>query len=131
MLSCNDVLKQLHKLRPIIFGKTIKKKIDKDRELNWRKKSIFFQLPYWKNNLLCHNLDVMHIVKNICDNIIGTLLDIEGKTKDGLHSRRDLKEMGIRKDLHATKRNDKWHFSAACYTLSPSKKGKVCKFLKL
>ena len=31
---------------------------------------------------LRHNLDVMHIEKNICDSIIGTLLNIEGKTKD-------------------------------------------------
>ena len=57
-------------------------------------------------------------------------MDIEGKTKDGLHSHHDLKEMGIRKDLHPTKRDDKWHFSAACYTLSPSEKYKVCKLLK-
>jgi hypothetical protein len=33
----------------------------------WKKKSIFFRLPYWKDNLLRHNLDVMHIEKNILD----------------------------------------------------------------
>jgi hypothetical protein len=27
----------------------------------WKKNSIFFALPYWKDNLLRHNLDVMHI----------------------------------------------------------------------
>ncbi|XP_062170410.1 uncharacterized protein LOC133876141 [Alnus glutinosa] len=36
----------------------------------WKKKSIFFALPYWKDNLLRHNLDVMHIEKNVVDNII-------------------------------------------------------------
>ena len=30
---------------------------------------------------LRHNLDVMHIDKNICDNLVGTILNIEGKTK--------------------------------------------------
>ncbi|KAI0492078.1 hypothetical protein KFK09_026343 [Dendrobium nobile] len=30
----------------------------------WKKKSIFFELPYWEYNLLPHNLDVMHIEKN-------------------------------------------------------------------
>nr|GEU63134.1 uncharacterized protein [Tanacetum cinerariifolium] len=35
----------------------------------WKKKSIFFKLPYWKSLLLPHNLDVMHIEKNVCDNI--------------------------------------------------------------
>jgi hypothetical protein len=28
-------------------------------EVLWKKKSIFFRLPYWKDNLLRHNLDVM------------------------------------------------------------------------
>ena len=41
----------------------------------------------------------MHIEKNVCESIIGTLLDIPGKTKDGLTSRLDLVEMGIRTDL--------------------------------
>nr|GEY43398.1 hypothetical protein [Tanacetum cinerariifolium] len=31
----------------------------------WKKKSIFFELPYWKGLLLPHNLDVMHIEKNL------------------------------------------------------------------
>ena len=47
---------------------------------------IFFQLEYWKYLLLRHNLDIMHIEKNICDSIIGTLLNILGKTKDSLAS---------------------------------------------
>ncbi|GJY25195.1 hypothetical protein Tco_0399921, partial [Tanacetum coccineum] len=29
----------------------------------WKKKNIFFKLPYLKNLLMCHNLDVMHIEK--------------------------------------------------------------------
>jgi hypothetical protein len=29
----------------------------------WKKKIIIFRLPYWKDNLLRHNLDVMHIEK--------------------------------------------------------------------
>ena len=34
--------------------------------------------------MLRHNLDVMHIEKNVCDSMIRTLLNIEGKTKDNL-----------------------------------------------
>jgi hypothetical protein len=37
-------------------------------------------LPYWSSLKLAHNLDVMHIEKNICENLIGTLLKIVGKT---------------------------------------------------
>jgi len=28
---------------------------------HWKKISMFWDLPYWKNNLLKHNLDVIHI----------------------------------------------------------------------
>ena len=57
------------------------------------------QLPYWKGLKLRHNLDVMHIEKNICESILGTLLDIDGKTKDTYKARLDLKDMNIRKEL--------------------------------
>ena len=42
----------------------------------------------------------MHVEKNVCDNVIGMLLNIQGKTKDGLNTRQDLPEMGIRAQLH-------------------------------
>ena len=41
----------------------------------------------------------MHIEKNICDSIIGTLLNIPGKKKDGEKARQDMLKMGIRKEL--------------------------------
>jgi len=45
-----------------------------DEQLIWKKQSMLFTLPYWKNNMLRHNIDVIHIEKNVVDNIIGTLL---------------------------------------------------------
>ncbi|RVW62174.1 hypothetical protein CK203_062575 [Vitis vinifera] len=51
---------------------------------------------YWKYLHVRHNLDVMHIEKNVCESIIGTLFNIPGKTKDGLNARLDLVEMGLR-----------------------------------
>ncbi|XP_024196093.1 uncharacterized protein LOC112199289 [Rosa chinensis] len=65
----------------------------------WKKKSIFFQLEYWKFLPVRHCLDVMHIEKKVCDSLIGTLLNIPGKTKDGLKTQLDLVEMGIRPGL--------------------------------
>ena len=62
----------------------------------WKKKSIFFDLEYLRYLRACHNLDVMHIEKNVCESIIGTLLNILGKTKDGLNTHLDLMEMGLR-----------------------------------
>ena len=43
----------------------------------WKKRSIFFMLPYWEHNLLRHNLDLMHIEKNVCDNLVGTVLELD------------------------------------------------------
>ena len=61
--------------------------------------------------VLRHNLDVMHIEKNVCDSIIGTLLNIKDKSKDGFNSRVDLIHLDIRKDLHP-----KVLFLASCFT---------------
>lgn len=69
---------------------------------NWIKKSIFWDLPYWENQLLRHNLDVMHIEKNFFDNIMHTILNVAGKTKDNLKSRLDLPTVCRRKDLEVT-----------------------------
>ncbi|XP_059292245.1 uncharacterized protein LOC132045694 [Lycium ferocissimum] len=66
---------------------------------NWTKQSIFWELPYWKDNLLRHNLDVMHIEKNYFDNLFNTVMDVKGKTKDNPKARLDLQEYCMRKEL--------------------------------
>ena len=40
----------------------------------------------------------MHVQKNMFESIIGTLLDIKGKTKERLNSRMDLVNLGIKKN---------------------------------
>jgi hypothetical protein len=55
--------------------------------------NILFTLPYWKYNLLRHNLDAMYIEKNVTNNILGTLLDMKEKTKDNHAAREDLCKM--------------------------------------
>lgn len=67
---------------------------------NWHKKSIFWEFSYWKDLLLRHNLDVMHIEKNFFDNMMNTMLNVLGKTKDNLNSRLDLPEICSRHYLH-------------------------------
>jgi hypothetical protein len=39
---------------------------------------------YWKDLQTCHSIDLMHVTKNVFDSIIGTLLDMPRKSKDGL-----------------------------------------------
>ncbi|XP_059671162.1 uncharacterized protein LOC132316707 [Cornus florida] len=107
-----------------------KQKTKKDENVAWKKKSIFFELPFWEVLLVCHNLDVMHIEKNVCESIIGTLLNIKGKSKDGLKSRRDLEEMGIRGDLHPQDSKGKHFVPPAPHTLKKEEKQLFCKRLQ-
>jgi hypothetical protein len=78
---------------------------------------------------LRHNLDMMHIEKNVCESIIGTLLDLDGKSKDGLNSRRDLQEMRIRNDLHPREQGNRFYLPPAPHTLSKEEKKVFCKRL--
>ncbi|RYE23815.1 MAG: DUF4218 domain-containing protein [Sphingobacteriaceae bacterium] len=96
------------------------------KENPWKKKSIFYDLPYWKSHYVRHCLDVMHIEKNVCESFIGTLLDDPNKSKDGLKSRMDLKEMNIRSILHPQEGGGKKKLPPAKYTLDRKEKKKLC-----
>ncbi|TYK11037.1 transposase [Cucumis melo var. makuwa] len=74
-------------------------------------------------------LDVMHIEKNVCAHLIGTLLDIPGKTKDGVKSRLDLVELNIRSELAPQVGEKKIFLPPTCYTLSRAEKLSFCKTL--
>ncbi|KAL0546158.1 hypothetical protein IC582_016064 [Cucumis melo] len=95
----------------------------------WNRKSAFFELPYWKHLHVRHCLDVMHIEKNVCMNILGTLLDIPGKTKDGLNVRRDLADLKIRPELTPINGEKKIFIPPACYTLTKKEKRFLLKSL--
>ena len=49
----------------------------------FHKKLVFWKLPYREILRVCHCIDVMHIEKNGFESILGTLLKIKGKRKDG------------------------------------------------
>ena len=72
----------------------------------WKTRSVFWDLPYWKIHRVPHSLDVMHITKNVCESLLGTLLNMPERTKDGPKARADLKSMGIRQELHANDDDD-------------------------
>ena len=128
ILSGSEILEQLQNI-DVIFGKVHELKgggkrsrgtlADESETQQWKKKSIFFKLPYWEFNLIRHNLDVMHIEKNVCDNVIYTLLNEHGKTKDHLNARKDLEALNIRRDLWASE-NGK--YPPALFTMTNSQK---------
>ena len=66
----------------------------------WKAKSVFFELPYFETLTVPHCLDVMHITKNVCESLLGTLFNMPEKTKDGPKARSDLKKLDIRGELH-------------------------------
>ena len=68
----------------------INSNIRKTSGSGWRKRSIFWDLPYWSTNLIRHNLNVMHIEKNVFENVFNTVMNIKGKIKDNIKSREDL-----------------------------------------
>ena len=87
-------------------------------ELNWTRRSIFFELEYWSDLKLRHNLDVMHIEKNVYDNLIRIMLDILDKSKDTDKVHMDLKDLNIRKKLYLQQHGTKVFKPLACYSLT-------------
>ncbi|KAL4585211.1 hypothetical protein LXL04_009827 [Taraxacum kok-saghyz] len=101
-----------------------------DGETTFSRRSIFWELPYWKTLGVRHCLDVMHIEKNVCDSLISLLLNIPNKSKDGFGVREDMVAMGIRPELAPIRQEGRRaYLPPACYTMSKEEKTKFCKCL--
>src|SRR6266498_1671813 len=73
----------------------------------------------------------MYVEKNVCDSILGILLDIKGKTKEGINSRKDFVHLNIRHEQHLEERaNGKYYLPAASYNLTTDEKKAICKCLR-
>ncbi|GKE43869.1 transposon protein, CACTA, En/Spm sub-class, partial [Tanacetum coccineum] len=109
---------------------SVKKRKRKNLEGNkgW-KKSIFFKLEYWAKLKLRHNIDIMHVVKNVTESLTGTLFNIKGKTKDTWKSRKDLMDKGFKKSLHLVEDGNSFIMPMACYHFTKDEKQKVLSFL--
>ncbi|GAA0162924.1 hypothetical protein LIER_43621 [Lithospermum erythrorhizon] len=104
---------------------------NKEKHKLWKKKSIFYELPYWDTNTIQHNLDMMHIVKNFSDNILWTILGCPMRSKDNVMARRDLEMLNIRKPLHPISLpSGRWSLPPASYTMSSVDKDYFCRMLK-
>ena len=116
----------------VSYGKKIKITKAPVEGVPFKKMSMFFKyLPYWKDLEVPHAIDAMHIKKNVFDSTICLLMDVKGKTKDGLRSRWDLVNMGIRSDLHLVEHaNGKIILPAASYNLTLGEKRELCLCLR-
>lgn len=73
----------------------------------------------------------MHIEKNACDNVVDTLLNIEGKSKDNLKGRLDLVDIGIRSELHPQiSEGGKSKLPPASFTMTKKEKEILCEVVK-
>ncbi|WVZ57983.1 hypothetical protein U9M48_008305 [Paspalum notatum var. saurae] len=79
----------------------------------WKKKSIFWDLPYWEVLDVRHAIDVMHVTKNLCVNLLG-FLGTYGKNKDTLEAREDMVSLKGEQGHH--------YLGTASYTLSKREK---------
>ena len=76
--------------------------------------------------LVRHILDLMHIEKNVCESIFGTLMYITDKSKDGKNSHDDLQQLGIRRSLWPQQKGKKIFLPLAPHTLSKKEKENLC-----
>ncbi|KAL9357242.1 hypothetical protein Peur_050495 [Populus x canadensis] len=97
---------------------------------NWVKRSIFWEIPYWKTNLLRHNLDVMHIEKNVFENIFNTVMDVKGKTKDNIKARLDVALFCNRKNMELVCDGSRVAKPRASFVLDKNAQLLVYKWLK-
>ncbi|CAL8137305.1 unnamed protein product [Prunus armeniaca] len=112
----DEILEQLNRLDFAPFEKTVSR-TRTSTHMNWLKLK------------LRHNLDVMHVEKNVFDTLVGTILDIEGKTKDTIKARLNLERMGIRRGLWMNMDSDKAKRDLAFFAMKPNDKKEFLKFV--
>jgi hypothetical protein len=111
----------------VIFGKgpgdqSIPNDVATGHAAIWKKKYIFWELEYWKDLEVNSSIDVMHVTKNVCVNLLG-FLGVYGKTKDTPEAREDQQHMKDPDNMHPLNKMDKGrHLSPASYTLTKVEK---------
>ena len=111
-----DMVKDLK----VIFGKgpggqSVPKGADGHAAM-WKKKSIFWELEYWKVLDVRSAIDVMHVTKNICVNLL-SFLGVYGKTNDTKEARQDQQLLKDPDDRHP-----EWFQVRASYALKKEEK---------
>jgi len=76
-LKGDEIWESIRDLPTVIDGTEEEFKELKKKKSGWSKRSIFWELSYWKTMLIRHNLDVMHIEKNFFELLIHTIMDVK------------------------------------------------------
>ncbi|XP_061373828.1 uncharacterized protein LOC133316129 [Gastrolobium bilobum] len=130
-LSGNDIWERVKHIPSVEEAPALNEVEGYGVDHHWNKRSIFWDLPYWKDQLLRHNLDVMHIERNVFCNILYTVMDTKGSTKDTLNARLDIANICVRPDLHLVEDTRGRTFKPrAPYTLNKDKKLELLRWVK-
>ena len=126
--TVKDVFEMVKDVK-VVFGKGGSQPVPKDvagHASMWKKKSIFWELPYWQVLEVWNAIDVMHLTKNLCMNLLG-FMGVYRKPKDLLEARQDSQHMKERDNLYPEKHLEKTddgrqYLRPASYTLSNEEK---------
>jgi hypothetical protein len=77
-----EMVKDVH----VVLGKWKRTSKNIEKDDMWKKQSIFWELLYWKEIDIHQSIDVMHVKKNVCESLLRTLLNTDGKTRDHGHA---------------------------------------------
>jgi hypothetical protein len=127
-VTCHEVYK-MAKDAHVVLGKWKRTGKNTEEDDMWKKQSIFWKLTYWKDLDVHQSIDVRHVKKNVCEGLLGTLLNTDGKIRDHGYARDDLKKMGIRLELWLDDSVKGTELPTSCINLSKHEK-EFCGFLK-
>ena len=102
--------------------------VENDDKKRWKKKSIFWELPYWIYLDVRHSIDAMHLKKNVYESLLGTLMNNRNKTKDHQRARADLEDLDIRPELYPD--GNSAQLPTSCINLSKEEKKQHCDFFR-
>jgi hypothetical protein len=122
----DEMVKDVH----VVLGKRKRTGKNTEEDNMWKKQSIFWELPYWKDLGVRHSIDVIHVEKNVSESLLGTLLNTDRKTWDHGHAWANIKKMGIRPELWLDESVKATELPTSCITLSKYEKKEFCGFLK-
>jgi hypothetical protein len=120
-----EMVKDVH----VVLGKQKRTGMKTKEDDMWKKQSIFWELPYWKDLDVRHSIDVMHVEKNMCESLLRILLNTDGRTRDHGDARVDLKKLQIKPKLWLDDSVKGTELPTSCITLSKHEK-EFCGFMK-
>ncbi|KAM3299995.1 hypothetical protein ACQJBY_041154 [Aegilops geniculata] len=103
-----------------------------NEEHAWTHKPCLWDLPYFHQLELPHNIDVMHTEKNITEAIFGTLFNIAEKTKDNTKARLDVMKLCHRpeQNLRQPEGKKNWRTPKARFVLTREQKKEILMWFK-